>query len=168
MNNQAFIDAQNMFLGAKVSDPTWKIDLKRFRVYLKMKYHVEEAYYFLGSYNSDYEDMYISIQKSGYILVFREHSQKMIGKKKGNVDTDIVFSIMRKLYKRENFNSVVLVSGDGDYYRMVKFLIEENRFAKLLMPNKKFASSLYKTLPDRYKDYLDASDVKKKIEYRNQ
>jgi uncharacterized LabA/DUF88 family protein len=93
---------------------------------------VTEAYYFLGAYNPDLVDLYTSIQRHGYILMFREHIQKMTGNKKGNVDTDIVFSIMQKLYKKEKFDNVLLVSGDSDYYRMVKFLIEEKRFAKLL------------------------------------
>ena len=53
---------------------------------------------------------------------------KMLGKKKGNVDTDIVFNIMKKIYKKEKFDKIVLVSGDGDYKMLVDFLIEEDRF----------------------------------------
>jgi hypothetical protein len=49
----------------------------------------------------------------------------MLGKKKGNVDTDIVFLAMKKVYKKDNFDKIVLVSGDGDYLRLVDFLIEE-------------------------------------------
>ena len=164
--NQAFIDAQNLYLGTKVCKPSWKVDLKRFRVYLERKYNVSEAYYFFGAYDPEHEDMYVAIQKYGYILVFREHSQKMTGNKKGNVDTDIVFSIMRNLYKNE-FNKAVLVSGDGDYYRTVKFLIAEGKLEKILMPNKKYASSLYKSIPDSYKDLLDSEGLKNKIAYKN-
>ena len=78
----------------------------------------------------------------------------MLGKKKGNVDSDIIFNIMKRLYKKEPFDKIVLVSGDGDYKILVEFLIEENRFEKILFPNKKFASSLYKDITRVYFDYL--------------
>lgn len=34
--------------------------------------------------------------------------------------------------------------GDGDYKKLVDYLVKRNVFKKLLFPNKKFASSLYK------------------------
>jgi hypothetical protein len=87
----------------------------------------------------------------------------MIGKKKGNVDSDIIFQIMKKLYKNENFNKIVLVSGDGDYKLLVDFLIEENRFKKILFPDRQRASSLYKKIGAIYFDALDTVDIRSKI-----
>jgi len=87
----------------------------------------------------------------------------MLGKKKGNVDSDIIFYIMKKMYKKELFNEIVIVSGDGDYKMLVDFLIKEKRFKKILFPNKQFASSLYKRLSNRYYDYLGNEAVKAKI-----
>ena len=60
---------------------------------------------------------------------------------------------MKKLYKKEDFEKLVLVSGDGDYKLLVDFLIKENRLEKVLFPNKRFASSLYKKLGSQYFDY---------------
>jgi hypothetical protein len=60
-------------------------------------------------------------------------------------------------------HKVVLVSGDGDYWRMVDFLIKENRFEKLLVPNSQSVSSLYKRIPDTVCDFLDKADIRKKI-----
>mgnify|MGYP001617909844 CR=1 FL=1 len=88
----------------------------------------------------------------------------MLEKKKGNVDADIIFSIMKRLYLKERFNKVVLVSGDGDYKMLVDFLIEQNKFEKILFPNREFASSLYKKLGSEYFDYLE--NVKDKIEVK--
>jgi hypothetical protein len=62
---------------------------------------------------------------------------------------------MKKLYKQEDMDKVILVSGDGDYWRMVVFLIKEGRFAKLLAPSRMTLSSLYKKLEPRYYDSLD-------------
>lgn len=161
--NYAFIDGQNLYMGTTVIESPWKIDFKKFRIFLKDKYHIEIAYYFLGCVMEDKRDLYTKIQEAGFVLVFREHNAAMIGKKKGNVDADIVFSVMKKLYQKEDFDKIVLVSGDGDYKRMVDFLIEEKRFKKALFPNKKFASSLYKKLGSEYFDYLDNEHIKIKI-----
>ena len=49
-------------------------------------------------FDNNYTEMYNNIQRAGFILVFREHSSKFLSVKKGNVDTDIVFSVMRKMY----------------------------------------------------------------------
>lgn len=162
--NQAFIDGQNLQLGTTKSG--WKIDLAKFRRYLKEKYKVEEAYYFLGAVNEDLNVLYEKIQKSGYILVFREHNTSMVGKKKGNVDTDIVFLIMKKLYKKEIGSKILLISGDGDYKRLVDFLIEEKKFKKLLAPNKKNMSSLYKKLDNNFYSFLDTRDMKSLLRYK--
>lgn len=166
-NNQAFIDGQNLYMNtAKKEINSWKIDLVRFRIYLEKKYSVDKAYYFLGHMQEANQELYEEIQNAGFVLLFREHSPAMIGKKKGNVDSDIIFHIMKKLYKQENFHKVVLVSGDGDYKLLVDFLIEEKRFEKILFPDKKFASSLYKKLGSEYFDYLENKDVKDKIELK--
>ncbi|MDP2665637.1 MAG: NYN domain-containing protein [bacterium] len=162
LQNLAFIDGQNLHMGtAKREVDPWKIDLARFRVYLERKYNVSEAYYFLGYVQETNQELYEEIQKAGFVLIFREHNPAMIGKKKGNVDSDIIFHIMKKMYKKEDFAKIFLVSGDGDYKLLVDFLIEENKFRKILFPNKKFASSLYKKLGSQYFDYLE--NVRRKI-----
>jgi uncharacterized LabA/DUF88 family protein len=152
-------------MGTDSDNPKWKIDLKKFRIYLKDKYHVSKAFYFLGYVIDENNGLYEEIQEAGYILKFREHNSAMLGKKKGNVDSDIIFTIMQKLYKKESFDKIILASGDGDYKMLVDFLIKENRFRKLLFPNKQFASSLYKELGSEFFDYLNNPDIKKKIEY---
>lgn len=164
MRNEAFIDGQNFYLASINTNDAWRIDLKRFRIYLKEKYQVGRAYYFIGAMNEKYLDLYKIIQEAGYILMFREHSLEMAGHKKGNVDTDIVFEIMRKLADWEDFDKVVLISGDGDYFKMVKYLIDKNRLEKLLAPSYRGMSSLYKRHIDRtYYAVLDAAGTKEKI-----
>ena len=122
-NNLAFIDGQNLYLGTRSEQPAWEVDLVRFRIYLSQKYKIQRAYYFFGFVNEKYQDLYDSIQEAGFILKFRKHNSAMMSKKKGNVDTDIVFDIMKKIYKKEPFNKIVLVAGDGDYKMLVDFLI---------------------------------------------
>lgn len=161
MNNIAFVDGQNLYLSGKAAG--LDIDLKRLRVYLREKYKVETAYYFLGSIFDDNADLYEQIQKAGFILVFREYGKEMTSVKKGNVDTDLVFEVMKNFAKNKGLDKVLIISGDGDYFRMVKFLIEENKFLKILFPRRKSASSLYKQIHLSHKIYLEDTDIKKKI-----
>lgn len=166
VRNLAFVDGQNLYLGVCSAKPAWDVDWKRFRVYLAEKYQVDEVYYFIGTYRSGNQDLYKSLQDDGYVLVFREHDGKAVSCKKGNVDTDIVFSIMKKLVEREKFEKIFLVSGDGDYWRTVDYLIQKGKFGKLLVPNMKRLSSLYKRrMSDEYRVSLDQPEIKKKIAY---
>lgn len=164
--NQAFIDGQNLEFSTTNAHEAWKVDLKKFRVYLEQKYSVERAYYFIGFQQDENSKLYQDIQEAGYILIFRKHNEKMSSIKKGNVDTDIVFTIMKKIADREKFDKVVLVSGDGDYFKMVDYLIEKNRFEKLLAPNSTNMSSLYKLFDRKYYTSLNDLGVRKKIELR--
>ena len=166
-SNMAFVDGQNLHMGtAKREVDPWRVNLARFRFYLQKKYSVAEAYYFLGYVQDENQDLYTQIQKAGFILMFKKHTSAMMGTKKGNVDSDIIFLVMKKLYKKDFFEKIVLVSGDGDYLPLVDFLIEEGRFKKILFPNKKYRSSLYKTIGSEYFDYLENS--KEKIEIKKE
>jgi len=162
--NLVFVDGQNLYLGTR--EKGWSVDSKKFREYLRDKYSVSEAYYFLGFVSDNEQDLYSNLQKAGFILSFREHSSALKGKKKGNVDSDIIFSIMKKIIQGEEFGRIVLVSGDGDYKKLVDFLIKRNELKKILFPNQEFASSLYDELGSEYFDNLDKEDIKKKIAYK--
>ena len=168
MNNYCYIDGQNLHLGTASAEVPWTLDLYKFRVYLREKYHVEKAFYYLGYVQEGIkiERLYENIQNAGFILVFRQHNSAMIGNKKGNLDSDIIFSIMKRLHKENDFDKIILVSGDGDYKMLVDFLIEESKLEKILFPNKKFRSSLYKKIGAPYFAYLDDADVKRKIARR--
>ena len=159
MGNLAFIDGQNLFLGTETDN--WKLDTKKFRTYLEDSYKVEKVYYFLGYPEKSEQELYKRLKRHGYMVKFREHSSEMIGRKKGNVDTEIVFEMMRLLVENQNFSKLILVTGDGDYKKVVKYFINKNKFIKILFPNKKY-SSLYNGIGKDYKQKL--FDIKGKIE----
>ncbi len=161
--NIAFIDGQNLHMGTLCSDTPWKVDFKRFRRFLLEKYKVSRVYFYMGFWQEENKKLYKEIQSAEYILQFRKHSALMKGKKKGNVDADIIFDCMKILYKKKEFKKIILVSGDGDFKALVDFLIEENRFEKILFPTWKFASSLYKKMSHKYYVNLDVNSTKIKI-----
>ena len=81
------------------------------------------------------------------------------------LDCDIIFGIMKKLVENEPFDKAFIVSGDGDYKKLVDFLIKKDKFGKMLFPNQEFASSLYKSLGSEFYANLGDPDVRKKISY---
>ena len=130
---------------------------------MRDKYNVSQAFYYLGYVDNNNDDLYTEIQKAGFILKFKEHNPAMRTKKKGNVDTDIVFDIMKLMYEAKNdFEKTILVSGDGDYKKIVDFLIKENKFEKILFPGNN-KSSLYKEIGDNYSAHLSLPETRRKI-----
>ena len=63
-------------------------------------------------------------------------------------------------------DKMILVSGDGDYFKTVKHLIEVNKLERVLLPSRKNASSLYKAIAEDKKALLDRPDVKRKIKIK--
>ena len=43
---------------------------------------------------------------------------------------------MKNLVDNHEFNKIILVSGDGDYKKLVDYLIGKDKFKKILFPNK--------------------------------
>ena len=143
-NNYAFIDSQNLNLG--VRDQGWRLDFKKFRTYLKDKYGVQKAYLFIG-YFSGNEKLYTFLQDAGYICVFKPTLELTDGRVKGNVDAELVLHTMIQL---NNFDQAIIVSGDGDFYCLIEHLIGIGKLKKLLIPNQKRYSALFKglSIPD--------------------
>lgn len=129
-NNYAFIDSQNLNLSILVLG--WKLDFCRFRIYLKEKYSVSKAFLFIG-YVEGNNDLYAHLQEAGFICIFKPTLKYKNGKTKGNCDAELVLQTMVEF---QNYERAVIVTGDGDFYCLVKYLIENNKFEALLIPNK--------------------------------
>ena len=72
---------------------------------------------------------------------------------------------MHRLIEEDDFDQMILVTGDGDYIKTVKYLIEKKRLKKILFPNQSY-SSLYKPFKDLYGMNLSQDRVRSHIEYR--
>jgi len=140
-NNFAYIDGAN--LDKALNDLGWVLDYKRFRVWLSEKYGVERAYIFIGMVPK-YKNLYRYLQEAGFTLIFKEVIYDGTGKPKGNCDADFVLQTVCDVYEN-NFNKAVIVSSDGDYSSLVKFLMERNKLEVILSPsNQKKCSILLK------------------------
>lgn len=135
-NNFVFIDSQNLNLSIK--DQGWLLDFYKFRVYLKDKFQVKKAYLFIGFIKNN-QRLYNILQNNGYILIFKPTLNLFDGKFKGNVDAELVLHCM---IEYNNYHKAVVVSGDGDFYCLIKYLLKNDKLKKLVIPNKTRYSSL--------------------------
>ena len=129
LKNYAYIDSQNLNRGVMVLG--WKLDYKKFRIYLKEKYAVDTAYLFIG-FIPEQQELYAALQKDGFILKFKPVLTNKDGQHKGNVDADMVLQVAVDFYEK-HFDRAVLVSSDGDYAPLVKFLKEALVRKKVLL-----------------------------------
>ena len=167
----AFIDSQNLNLSVKtdIVDNTgttiykgWKLDFKRFYVYLKDKYKVDKSYLFIGRVAGN-EKLYKFLEDVGYEVIYKPTLDYTDGKKKftkGNVDAELVLHTMIEF---PNFDKAIIVSGDGDYYCLIEYLETQSKLSQIIIPNKISYSSLLRKY-SRYMVYV--TDLRAKLEYR--
>ncbi|MFZ2555877.1 MAG: NYN domain-containing protein [Minisyncoccia bacterium] len=136
--NYAFIDSQNLNLA--IQGLGWKLDWKRFRVYLKEKYGVEKAFLFIG-YIEGNNSLYTMLQEAGFICIFKPTLKYKDGTTKGNCDAELVLQAMIEYPK---YAKAVIVTGDGDFYCLIKHLLEQEKLEAVLIPNKLRFSALLK------------------------
>ena len=149
MNNYAFIDAQNVHLGIKSLG--WDLDWGKFRVYLREKYNISTAYIFIGFIQTN-QDLYSELQKAGYVLIFKPIILDNNGKAKGNCDADLV---LHALIEKDKYNQAVIVTSDGDFYSLIRYLYDNGKLAMVLSP---YAETCSKLLKREAKDKINYMD----------
>ena len=155
-NNFAFIDAQNLNLG--IRDLGWRLDFKRFRILLHERYSVVTAYIFIGFVFKN-KDLYLNLENMGYKCIFKPTLDLADGRVKGNVDADLVLHTMINL---NNFDKAVIVSGDGDFYCLIEYLLQEDKLEMVLVPDENKYSALLKRLSRPNKNIFDFINRKRK------
>ena len=158
-NNYAFIDSQNVNLA--IRDQGWILDFRRFRKYLKDKYSITNAFIFIVYIDTN-QNLYTSLQKDGYILIFKPTLTLPDGKAKGNVDAELVLHTM---VEYPNYDKALLVSGDGDFYCLVDYLKGKGKLLKLMIPNRNRYSSLLRKFS---KEMVFMNDLRGKLEHKRQ
>lgn len=165
----AFIDSQNLNLGTskdirskkgKLIYKGWKLDFKKFRVYLKDKFRVTKAFLFIGHIPQN-KWLYNRLKSYGYELVFKPTTKDTGGKPKGNIDAELVLHSAALEYPK--YDKAVIVSGDGDFYCLYEFLERKKKLLRIIIPNSKNASMLLSKFQN-YKTFIEYE--KKKLEYK--
>jgi len=157
--NYAFIDSQNLNLG--VRSQGWILDFGKFLKYIRNRFRVTKAFLFIGYIPSN-QKLYDYLEGVGYELIFKPtiHSGNDT---KGNVDAELVLQAMHELCEK-NFDTAVIVSGDGDFHCLIKYLDERNLLKRLIVPNKFGFSSLLRKYSKQ--STFISSRLRGKLEYK--
>jgi uncharacterized LabA/DUF88 family protein len=148
-NNFAFIDSQNVYKG--IRGLGWSINWRRFRVYLKEKYAVTTAYLFIG-FMPEHTDIYDELQLAGFLLKFKPVLPNGKDGVKGNVDADLVLQAM---IDYPSYDQAIIVSSDGDFYSLARYLYENRKLGAVLSPHVKTCSSLLRKAAKEKMVYMD-------------
>ncbi len=164
----AFIDSQNLnmgvgsdveYKGRKIYSG-WKLDFKKFRIYLKDKFKAEEAFLFIGN-KPGQESKYAYLQRCGYIVVLKPTTSYKDNdgniKVKGNVDTDLVLYAAAK--EIDNYDKAIIVTGDGDFLSLCEYLDEQGKLGNIVIPNKHKFSQLLSKYAEKL-DFVSVNRVK--------
>lgn len=156
-NNYAFIDSNNLYLGVKSEG--WFIDYRRFRVHLQDQFDVGKAFMFIGFLEQN-QGLYSQLQEAGFHLIFKdilEHN----GAVKGNCDAELVLHCMIE-YSR--YNQAVVVTGDGDFSCLVRYLREQGKLRAVLSPSRTRCSSLLRKASGNTLIFFN--NFRHKVEYK--
>jgi len=97
----------------------------------------------------------------GYVIIFKPILKTPDGKVKGNCDAELVLQAMIDL---NNYEKVVIVSSDGDFYCLVNYLREKNKLECVLAPCKAGCSHLLDIASKGRVAYLD--NLRRKLEFK--
>lgn len=155
--NYAFIDAQNLYLN--IRSQGWKLDYLKFRKYLNDKYSAVKVYMFLG-FISKNRELYDFLSSSGYILLFKPNLVFI----KGNCDVELT---VESIIKSTEYDKAIIVSGDGDFFYLAKYLHEIDKLGKIMVPDKNHYSKIFHDIETSNKRYVSSiSDLRNKVEYK--
>jgi uncharacterized LabA/DUF88 family protein len=157
-NNYAFVDSQNLHLG--IQKLGWKLDYRKFMVYLAEKYGVKKAYIFIGFVALN-QSLYDHLQEAGFILKFKPTIPDAEGKIKGNIDADLV---LRAALEFNEYDKAVIVTSDGDFYSLVQHLYESAKLEVVLSPDMEHCSTLLKRTAKEKIWFMN--NLREKLEYK--
>ena len=113
-------------------------------------------------YKPEERQMYNFLQEVGFILIFKPVLELKRGKIKGNCDAELVLQAMIDF---NYYYKAVIVSGDGDFHCLIKYLQEKNKLLTVLVPSSKNCSALIKRIAKGNISLV--SDLKSKVGYKN-
>ena len=173
MKTFAFVDASNLFYGGEKS-LGWKIDYRKLLLYLKEKYVASEVFYFGGveihdfPYNYQTDEarilligrhlqrvrFYLKLEQFGYKLFLKPvklyEQEGGTTKRKANCDVDMAFHLMKE---KDNFDRVIILSGDGDFLPVLKYLKQISKQVLVLARGKRTAKEIKQFSGDKFLDF---------------
>lgn len=98
---------------------------------------------------------YIRLEKFGYKLFLKPvklyEQEDGFTKRKANCDVDMAFHLMKE---RDNFNRVIILSGDGDFLPVLKYLREINKEVIVLSRGSRTAKEIRQFAGGNFRDFV--------------
>ncbi len=107
------------------------------------------------------QDLYSALQSYGYVLIFKPTLSDKDGNVKGNVDADLVLQAM---IDYEKYDKALIVSSDGDFYCLVKYLYKQEKLKVVISPYVKTCSILLKKTAKEKIIFMD--NLQNKLAYK--
>lgn len=116
-----------------------------------------KAFLFLG-YIEGNNSLYTELQEAGFVCIFKPVLTYKDGTVKGNVDAELVLHTMIQF---SIFDSAVIITGDGDFYCLIQYLLEQDKLKVVLVPNQHKYSALLKRFAKKNIAFMN--DLQRKI-----
>lgn len=161
-NTVIFIDYSNLFFSQYTTG--WMFDLKRFFYEIEKDSAIDKTFFF-GAYNELLEPQKkraLELQsKYSWDSKIRIFFKKLImkwHKNKWNVDTEMWYYLSQEI---QNYDTLMLFSGDGDFYSILKDLVETHKKSVYLFSTSEHIwAELYKLKEEiRDKSKFDIFDI---------
>jgi uncharacterized LabA/DUF88 family protein len=171
-NNYAYIDGANLHYTYENLD--WKVDYQKLLHYLRTKYGVLIAHYFIGKTPNN-QAIYNKLSSYGYNIKLKDPSPYVTEEEvcphcgevftpseiryKADIDSCLTMQVMSDI---NDFNKAVLITSDGDFDELVKRLVRQDKLRVVFAPCKDGCSKLLRRAAvdkiafiDDYRDDLE-------------
>lgn len=156
----AFIDASNLMYGSTRAG--WKIDYEKLASYLRYRFNVSHLNYFAGVDKTNTKQLrfYHVLEKLGFELYLVPLKTFKDGRKKADVDSRLTVEAIKNMGK---YNKAIFITGDGDYYWLFEYLLENRKQLNLLG----FYRNTAKELKQLFKgNFSGIEDLKEALELK--
>ncbi|GAX40721.1 hypothetical protein NIES4075_16870 [Tolypothrix sp. NIES-4075] len=159
-----FVDGNNMFYAQQKNG--WFFDPRRVLEYFRNEHHetaLINAFWYTGLKDPQdqrgFRDALISLGYTVRTKILKEYYDDSSGRysQKANLDIEIVVDMFNTV---EQYDRVVLFSGDGDFERAIELLRGKNTYITVVSTEGMIAREL-RNATDRY---IDLNDIRDKIE----
>ncbi|MBZ8179481.1 MAG: NYN domain-containing protein [Oscillatoria sp. PMC 1051.18] len=164
-----FVDGNNMFYAQQKNG--WFFDPKRVLKYFQFEDEpnimLVNAFWYTGLKDSQdqrgFRDALISLGYTVRTKILKEYYDDSSGRysQKANLDIEIVVDMFNTC---DQYNRVVLFSGDGDFERAIELLRSKNTHITVVSTEGMIAREL-RNATDRYIDLNDIRDKIEKVDY---
>lgn len=161
-----FVDGANFFFMQR-DDLSWFADPKKLLEYIEREYgEIADAYYYVGKDvppDARQQGFLNALPRMGFSVVTKPiktiyDTTTGTTKQKANLDIEIVLDMFNTI---ENYETAILVSGDGDFDRPLQLLKARGKNFVVMATDNFIAQELRATAG---KHYVNLADLKAEIE----